>query len=115
MEEFKYEGNSVIPQFTTYQDNGRLALTLLDTEYMELYAVLTVNIHDNLSNERCAFLDTNNCGDYVVSWLETHNFGKWTGRWGLSGFCSYPEFEFNQEIIDKYNIKKEFEFEELEV
>ena len=110
-----YEGNQVKPQFTTYQNNGRLALMLIDTEYGETYSVLTVNLDDDISNERCAFLDTNNCGDYVLTWLEKNNFGKWTGKWGLSGFCSYPEFEFTQEVIDKYKWEEQNLFQDVEV
>ena len=115
MMEFIYEGNQVIPQFTTYQDNGRLALMLVDAEYGEMYSVATVNISDeNIANERCAFLDTNNNGDTITDWLEKHGFGKWTGRFGFSGFCIYPEFEFNQDIIDQYKLKPVSElFEEV--
>lgn len=106
MTEFIYEGNQVIPQFTTYQDNGRLALMLIDAESGEMYSVVTVNLSDeNITNERCAFLDTNNNGDTITDWLEKHGFGKWTGGFGFSGFCIYPEFVFNQDVIDQYKLQ----------
>ena len=115
MEEFEYQGNTVIPQFTTYQNNGRLALMLVDTEYGEMYSVVTVNIPDeDILNERCSYIDTNNGGDYAFEWLERHGFGKWTGRFGFSGYCTYPEFEFTQEVIDEFKWEEHDLLEELE-
>jgi hypothetical protein len=103
---FQYKGSGVTPQFSTYQNNNRLALILIDTEWGNCYSTPTVNLVDEkLTNENCAYLDTNNCGEYILNWLEQHDFGKPTGCFGFSGFCMYPEFEFRKEIIEEYKVE----------
>lgn len=112
----RYQYDEITPKFTTYQAGNNLALVLED-ENGWTHSVLTVNlVNETLSNDNCAFIDINNCGDYVLGWLERNNFGQLTGRHGLSGFCVYPEFEFKQEIINKYRMNStELEFLEKEV
>lgn len=100
----QYENEEVSVEFSKYENNGRLAL-ILKQDY-EIYAVLTVNLEEDIQNEYCAYIDTNNCGDYALEWLERNNFGKWTGRWGFSGFCTYPEFEFNKDVVEKFSKEK---------
>ena len=110
----RYSGEEVKPQFTTYDIGNNLALMLME-EDGGCYAVVTVNIPEQkLRNEYCAFIDTNNCGDKIVGWLERNGFGRTTGGFGLSGFCTYPEFEFNKDIVDKYKFRTVEElFEEV--
>ena len=70
--------------------------------YPEPYADVTVNIPDYpLSDENCAFLDTNNA-PFVVELLTKYNCGKFTGRYAYSGYCAYPEFRFDMETLNKY-------------
>lgn len=105
MDNIYLHGDYVTPKFSTYQVDGRLALVLED-EAGWTHSVVTVNIPDEtLSNELCGFIDTNNCGDEILSWLELNKFGKLTGRNGLSGYCIYPEFQFTKEIVDKYKVQ----------
>lgn len=96
----KFDGQEVSLNFTTYQDNGRLALQMLDENGMH-YGVVTVNlVNEKLSNERSSFIDTNNWGEDIIDWLEDNNLGHTTGLYGLSGFCVYPEFEFNADLLN---------------
>lgn len=112
--QYKYE--EITPKFTTYQAGNNLALILEDTNGWT-HSVLTVNLVDEtLSNDNCAFIDVNNCGEEIISWLDTNDFGQETGRFGFSGYCVYPEYEFKQEVINRYRMNsKELEFLEKEV
>lgn len=98
----EYENEEVSVEFSIYQNN-RLACILKQDN--EIYTVLTVNIDEDIQNEYCSYIDVNNNGDYALEWLERNNFGKWTGRFGFSGFCTYPEFEFNKDIVETYKEK----------
>lgn len=101
----KYKQYNIEPVFTEYSFGGNLALYFTE-ENENMFGVITVNLEDDdPSNERCAFIDTNNWEDNVCDWLETNGFGKQTGRLAISGFCVYPEFEFNEQVIERY--KKE--------
>lgn len=92
-------------QFTKY-NNGNLALISIDEDGY-LNEVITVNIeHEVLTNEFCAFIDTNNLPDSIIDQLIRKNFGKLTGKYGFSGFCIYPEFEFNKQVVQE-NYKTE--------
>lgn len=101
MKKFNYKGDYIIPVFGNYVSNGSLALQfkmLDDTPY----ATVTVNLVDETPDEDCAFLDVNNLGDNIAVWLFANGFGKLTGKVGFSGFCIYPEFKFNREMIEEF-------------
>ena len=92
-------------QLANYADNGSLYVGLITNEegYPEPWSNLTVNLAESSRcKPNCAYIDTNNNGDSIVDWLETNGFGEFTGRVGFSGFCIYPEFEFNMEEILKH-------------
>ena len=71
--------------------------------YYEPWSVLTVNLMEKCKSN-CAFIDTNNNGDDIIFWLTKNNLGKLTDRFAQSGFCIYPEFEFNMDELNKYLI-----------
>lgn len=101
----KYKQYNVTPVFTTYVFSGNLAMYLEQDGSM--VNVVTVNIDDELdieqlTNEQCAFIDINNMGEDICVWLEENEFGKFTGNVGFSGFCVYPEFEFDKQVIERY-------------
>ena len=98
----KYRNEEVKLGFGEYSCNKRLALELIDSSgYM--YTRVTTNLVDEeLSNENCAFIDVNNNGEEIIEWLFKNNLGKFTGGLGFSGYCVYPEFEFDKEAIKKY-------------
>lgn len=65
------------------------------------YTDLTVNLYPKCE-PNCAFIDINNNGVEIINWLMANKLGKLTGRMCHSGFCQYPEFEFNMEEVQKY-------------
>lgn len=94
------------PSFSKYYYNGRLVLALFEQD-RSLFDVVTVNIEDEpITNENCSFIDTNNSGNEIITWLEENGFGKTTGRFAVSGFCTYPEFEFKSDVIQKYKVEE---------
>ena len=94
------------PSFSKYYYNGRLVLALFEQD-RSLFDVVTVNIEDKpITNENCSFIDTNNSGNEIITWLEENGFGKATGRFAVSGFCTYPEFEFKPDVIQKYKVEE---------
>lgn len=101
-----YKNIKVKPVFGQYF-NGRLALTLITVENginTEVYGVPTVNIDEPLSNNYCQFIDTNNFGEDIIDFLIRNNFGKLTNKFGHSGFCTYPEFEFDKKIVKEHKV-----------
>lgn len=80
--------------------NGTLYLGIVDVEYGELYADLTVNLQDNFTSEM-NYLDTNN-SKYVEEFITKYKLGEFTGIISRSGFCQYPLYFFNMEEIQKY-------------
>lgn len=80
-----------------YSNNKRLAVRLADVDDGSPFAVITVNINYPLSdnsNPALAFVDTNNL-PMAADWLVSTGLAKPTGHIGYSGYCSYPEFEFD--------------------
>lgn len=88
---------SVIP--TTYTNNGSLAIQLM-TDTCEPFAIATVNLPESGSAPNRAFLDTNNVPG-IDDWFEELKLGFPTGNVGFSGYCAYPEFEFDLDRINK--------------
>lgn len=87
-----------------YDNNGNLAVQMWcldDEEFPEPWSMLTVNLTKKCK-PNCAFIDTNNNGDSIIDWLVKNNLGCETGNFEISGFCIYPEFEFNMDELKKY-------------
>ena len=95
-----------------YADNNRLYFALYtftrdedvdddDCGYWEPYCDITVNLYAFISNTDCSYLDTNNA-PFIVKFLLDNKLGKLTGRTAQSGFCEYPEFEFDLEEMKYY-------------
>ena len=92
------DGNKIklYPIIQTYRKGGRLAIELVDEHY-ELFTYLTVNLQHEMSkdnNKSLAFVDTNN-NEWAERYIEKHNLGTKTGFFGLSGYCTYPEYRFD--------------------
>lgn len=65
------------------------------------FATVSVNLPDQeLANEKCFFVDTNNC-PWAEDFLEKNGIAKPTGNLGFSGYCVYPEYELliQEEVI----------------
>ena len=106
----RYGKNHPMTFYTsTYAKNGNLYVGLAThiEGYPAPWSDLTVNLSVKCQ-ENCAFIDTNNNQDYsgngddIIDWLESNGLGKRTGRMQISGFCVYPEFEFNMEKLKEY-------------
>lgn len=85
-----------------YADNGNLRVDLITHEegYPEPWQNLTVNLGKCM--EGYAYIDTNNNGEEILRWLFENGIGHLTGAVRQSGFCLYPEFEFNIEKLLEY-------------
>lgn len=86
-----------------YAENGNLYVGLVswDEGFPEPWSDLTVNLSVPCK-PNCAFIDTNNNGEQIIDWLIKNGLGKKTRRIGQSGWCTYPEFEFDMDAVNKY-------------
>lgn len=100
---FVYQEEKVVPSLGLYQVQSidgigwGLALGLL-TEDGDLYDFLTVSFGEFISIKNAAYIDTNNHRE-AIAWLTENGFGKATPLTKKSGFCEYPLFVFNEEMI----------------
>lgn len=87
----------------SYLQNGNLYVGLITHEegYPEPWSNLTVNFGAKCK-ENCAFIDINNNGREIIDWLVENNLGSLTEYVMPSGFCEYPEFEFNMDVLMQY-------------
>lgn len=85
------------PRVSKYTNNGTLYI-LLTGEDDEPFCDLTVNLpNDQISDKskpNLAFVDTNN-NQWLPKFIERYSLGKPTGFYGFSGYCVYPEYEFD--------------------
>lgn len=100
-----YEGFFYTEEYT---DSGRMYVGMIAKEkteeedsYFEPFCDVTVNLFSPITNKNCGFLDTNNC-PFIAELLVKNKLGKLTGRTAQSGWCTYPEFEFDMEAMKKY-------------
>ena len=87
-------------EVTSYADNGNLAIQLYEWAdgYPEPWAMLTVNLEEVCERD-CSYVDTNNNGRKILTWITENNLGIVTGRERRSGYCVYPEVHFNAERL----------------
>lgn len=85
-----------------YAENGNLYVGLVswDEGFPEPWSDLTVNLSIPCK-PNCAFVDTNNC-PWAENFIEKYKLGMPTGDMEMSGFCIYPEYEFDLAEIAKY-------------
>lgn len=90
-------------ELATYADNGNLYVGMITHEdgYAEPWSNLTVNLGVKLE-PNIAFIDTNNNGWEIIDWLVKNKLGEPTKLEMISGYCTYPEFQFNMEELMKY-------------
>ena len=92
-----------------YTYGGGLALFLHcmeNGEPVEPFADITKNLAGYPTSGFKAFVDTNNFPQ-VTELISEFDLGKLTGRVGCSGFCTYPEIDFNMKNIEKYVLNKD--------
>lgn len=94
---FKYynEEYKVTLKANTYKNNKRLAAQMIDEDGVPV-ARITVNIAANLSKNKpnINFVDTNNLPN-IEQFLKENKIAKPTGNYAASGYCVYPEYEFD--------------------
>lgn len=71
------------------------------------YDTLTVNTRTSLPHD-CACIDVNHHGYELVERLEKLKLGKRTGQMIDSGYCSYPVFQFRNDLLLKHAINADF-------
>lgn len=103
--------------FELKRNGETMRMELVLNYYLSNYTLSAELVEIGLDNEcwgltRClhvaagrnrVFIDVNNMGTQIVEELEAAGFGKRTGREVVSGFVTYPEFEFNEEILKAYS------------
>lgn len=99
-------------ELANYTENGNLYVGLLTHEegYPAPWQNLTVNLSFKCAPNR-AYIDTNNNGNEIIAWLEKNKLGHCTGNLMPSGYCVYPEFEFNMDalmehVTEDYRVKE---------
>ncbi len=87
---------------SVYHYGKNIAIQMITHEngYAEPWSNLTVN-PDYILPLNCAYIDTNNNGKDIISWVEHHKLATPTGRYGYSGFCKYPEYRFNDTLLQE--------------
>lgn len=93
-------------KLANYVENGNLYVGLLTNidGYEEPWSDLTVNLSVPCKPNR-AFIDANNNGNEIIAWLVNNGLGHTTGLMMPSGWCVYPEFEFNMEALMEHVTK----------
>lgn len=100
----KYGGQHPMTfRLSSYLENDNLYVGMITHEdgYPEPWSDLTVNL-SVVCNKNTAYIDTNNNGTEIIDWLESNKLGHLTGDVMRSGWCLYPEFEFDIEELLKY-------------
>ena len=62
----------------------------------------------NLEGKRekdCAFIDTNHNGQEILVWIIRNGLAVPAGRYGRSGYCSYPEYRFKETLLREIDPK----------
>lgn len=94
----------------SYAD-GNLAVTAYlsdptDESFGQPWSSVTVNFGSPLQQDATVFLDTNNMGEAMLSKIS--QLGAFTGQFMRSGFCSYPAFIFDTEVMGNMRDLNEF-------
>ncbi len=84
----------------SYYNDGNLALMLADWSQgePEPWGDLTVNLGCSVG-KGSAFIDTNNLGVEILTWIKKNGLSKPTSRIERSGFAVYPEYRFYPEKL----------------
>ena len=113
------EEYNLIPVKGNYAKNDSLAVSLFDVDSMEDYAMITRCFPTACySNGKSSFVDTNNCS-WAPKFIEENKLGEPTGCRFTSGYCSYPEYTFDDskmltydELAEYYRTYKSFKPQE---
>ena len=103
--EFSFDAFGYTQQVELVQESyadGNLAVTAYlsdptDESFGQPWSSVTVNFGSPLQQDATVFLDTNNMGEAMLSKIS--QLGAFTGQFMRSGFCSYPAFTFDTEVM----------------
>ena len=71
-----------------------------ENPYWEPFSTLTVWVCPVFTTDRCAYIDTNNNPKELITKLEDMGIMSKTGYTTHSGYCDYPEYEFDAEWLE---------------
>ena len=89
----QYENGNVAILIDCYKDDGA---------YDGVLGKLTVNLGIELL-PGCGFVDVNNLGAGIMTWIISNGLGKDTGYREKTVFVTYPLFKFNMDKIKEYS------------
>ena len=95
MKTFTFNNTEVSLNFTTYRNNGTLAVLMNNVQEDDLYGVITVNLGCPLQTDRLAFVDENNLPG-IGAWLKRNKIASPLGYKQRSGFCQYELYSFHR-------------------
>lgn len=112
--EFSFDAFGYTQQVELVQESyadGNLAVTAYlsdptDESFGQPWSSVTVNFGSPLQQDATVFLDTNNMGEAMLSKIS--QLGAFTGQFMRSGFCSYPAFTFDTEVMGNMRDLNEF-------
>lgn len=89
----------------TYEDNGRLAVELLcqEEDYLEPYAMLTVNLPGETVQPNEAFIKDFDENQGLLQFVLDNHLGTLCPERGFSGRCSYPKIAFDMEKLKEFD------------
>ncbi len=99
---YKYGKNHLIQLQVCMYPEGNLAVVMTTWEdgFPEPWNTLTVNL-DCIRERDCAYIDTKNNGQDILTWITTNNLGAPTGHLLQSGYCMYPEYRFRPRTLEE--------------
>ena len=95
--EYLFNGKKVTLIVSTYASYNNLYVGLISEG--EPYADIAVNL-EPLTDPYTAFVDTNNLPN-IDKFLTDNHIAEYLGPIQTSGYCAYPLYRFNPEIINK--------------
>ena len=98
MKTFKFNNTKVSLNFTTYRNNGTLAVVMKSVPDEDSFGVITVNLGCPLQSDSLAFVDENNYPG-IGAGLQANDIALPLGYRQRSGFCQYELFSFNPEDV----------------
>jgi hypothetical protein len=81
-----------------YVKDNSLAVVLIEDKTNEQFAVASVCLYPTTPSEGCFFVDTNNLPG-IEEFLVENEIAFPTGMSGFSGYCIYPEYKLNKEVL----------------
>lgn len=90
--------NEMVEFFVGKYSNGRLAVRAMSSGMP--IATLTINLpNEELKGTNKSFFKDFDENEGILECLEEQKVLKRTGRFGKSGYCEYPEVEWNEKLL----------------